>query len=99
VLAVNVAVPAEHTLVGEDVTATVGVTVFTTIFNIAGVHPFPRSYEIVVNPFATPDTTPPVEIVAALVFELDHVPPETVLLNVTVDPTQTLRIPDTGPGA
>jgi hypothetical protein len=73
--------------------------VFTTIFNIAGAQPFPRSYEMVVNPFATPETTPPVEIVAALVFELLHVPPETVLLNVTEDPTQTLRIPDIGPGA
>jgi hypothetical protein len=46
-------------------------------------------------PAATPVTTPDDELtVAADVFELDHVPPLVVLLNVCVKPAHTDNVPD-----
>jgi hypothetical protein len=46
-------------------------------------------YNIVVVPATKPVTTPVDETLATIVFELDHVPPETIFDSAVVLPTQT----------
>ncbi len=49
-------------------------------------------------PAATPVTTPPVFTVAIAVALLIHVPPDTVLVRVVVDPVHTVAVPPIAAG-
>jgi hypothetical protein len=73
---------------GEGVT----VTIFVVIQPVASV------YVIVDVPGVTPDTTPPVPMVATAVVLLLHVPPKVMSDKEVVVPAQSIATPDIAPG-
>lgn len=76
-------------------TAGVVLTVTTTVAK----QPPPNVYVIVGVPAATPVTIPEeLPTVASARLLLVHVPPETALVNVVVNPTHTLVVPEKEPG-
>jgi hypothetical protein len=70
---------------------TVGIAFTVNILVTCDVQPKPlvTAYVIIVVPAATPDTTPPVPIVATDVFEEDQLPPVVGLDNVADALAQT----------
>jgi hypothetical protein len=87
---VIVIVDPEHTTVGPPITP--GASVTLIIFVI--VQPVPSEYVIVTSPVSTPVTIPDEEpTVARAVLLLVHVPPVTVSVSVTDEPTHTVAGP------
>ena len=97
--ALNVVVPFEQTLVVPEIVAAVGAAVTVTVLvAVAFGHPFApvTVYVMVAVPAATPVIVP-TDADAILTFEEVQVPPETVEVNVVVDPTHTDCVPDKVP--
>lgn len=86
----SVVVAAIHT---DDEPVILPGAVRSSTVTVAG-EPQVLSYVIVVEPTATPNTTPVVGFtVATATSLLVHVPPAAVLLRVVVDPVQTVVVP------
>jgi len=92
---VNVVVAPLHKVLVPAIDAGFALTVITKV--ALGVHPF--EYVITVVPWDIPVTIPDtLPIVAIAVFELDHVPPPTELLNVAVPPMHNTEVPEISAG-
>jgi hypothetical protein len=86
-------------VVPEIVPAEGTAEIVTVLVAVASEHPpVPVTvYVIVAVPAATPVTTPDELTVAIAVFDDVHVPPETVEVNVVLEPAQIVCVPDRGP--
>jgi len=92
---VNVVAAPLHKVLVPAIDAGFALTVITKV--ALGVHPF--EYVITVVPWDIPVTIPDtLPIVAIAVFELDHVPPPTELLNVAVPPMHNTEVPEISAG-
>jgi len=69
-----------------------------TVIVLVTVQPVPREYVMVAAPGVMPVTPPLSEPMAAVPLLLLHMPPGTVLVRVTVNPTHTFGEPLIAPG-
>ena len=76
----------------------IGVGIAFTVTFCVLKHPVGNVYVIVAVPSAAPDTNPAASTLAINALLLDHVPPDTVFVNVLVVPMHTAVLPAIVPG-
>jgi hypothetical protein len=89
----------KQTVVEPDIGATVGNGLIVIGYEAIDVpHALNMEYLMVSTPAEIPVTTPVAETVAREGVEDNHVPPETVSVNVVAEPMQTADAPEIVPG-